>query len=212
MDDATFGEPYAVLRAEHPSVQPSSYLLSSAVCVIGRQSSCTIVVNDPSVSRQHARIERSERGYLLWDAGSANGTFVNGRRVRDQHPLRHTDSIGLGKLQTLLLFVDPNSTALSSDQLRYDDRFRVFYLRNRQVELTSTQFRLLLHLYRNAGDTCSRESCAHIIWGSEYKPGLDAAALEQAVSSLRAKLRQYDPDSKLIQARRGEGYVLVLDD
>jgi hypothetical protein len=211
-DAASLGEQYAVLRAEHPAVQPSSYVLSAAICLIGRQSSCMVVVDHPSVSRQHARIERGEQGYLLFDIGSVNGTFVNGRRVRDQHPLRHSDSIGLGKLPSLLLFIDPNSTARSSDQLRYDDRFKLFYIRNRALELTPAQFRLLLHLYRNAGETCSRETCAQTIWGRDYEPGLDAAALEQAISSLRAKLRQHDPDSKLIRARRSEGYVLVLDD
>lgn len=49
--------------------------------VIGRISSCTIRVNDFLVSRQHCSLEATPNGILLTDLNSANGTYVNGRRV-----------------------------------------------------------------------------------------------------------------------------------
>ena len=72
------------------------------------------------------------------------------------------------------------------------------------------QFRLLRQLFQHAGDVCSRESCAQAMWGRDYEPGMDASALDQAVSSLRRALRKANPEAKLIETRRDLGYVLTL--
>jgi DNA-binding response OmpR family regulator len=85
-----------------------------------------------------------------------------------------------------------------------------FYLEERPLSLTPQQFRLLSHLYQHAGEVCTRERCAEAIWGRDYDPGMDADALDRAIANLRAQLRQVDPDSDLIQTRRGLGYVLEL--
>jgi len=49
--------------------------------VIGRGVGSELRLDDPSVSRTHARIDVDERGAELEDAGSRYGTFVDGRRV-----------------------------------------------------------------------------------------------------------------------------------
>jgi two-component system cell cycle response regulator len=50
--------------------------------VIGRDSGCTIIDPDPSVSRRHAIVLlQSDGRFLLTDLGSTNGTFVNDARV-----------------------------------------------------------------------------------------------------------------------------------
>lgn len=49
---------------------------------IGRSPDATVMVDDPGVSRLHARIRRNESGtYEVEDLGSKNGTFINGTRV-----------------------------------------------------------------------------------------------------------------------------------
>ena len=63
---------------------------------IGRRSECDIVVPDQSVSRLHARIRRLPTGYLIEDAGSANGTWVNGVRLTGAQPLVERDVIRIG--------------------------------------------------------------------------------------------------------------------
>ena len=58
--------------------------LPSAVHIVtvGRASSNDVVIPDPSVSRSHALIKRGEDGvFLMRDAGSSNGTTVNGNSV-----------------------------------------------------------------------------------------------------------------------------------
>jgi pSer/pThr/pTyr-binding forkhead associated (FHA) protein len=51
---------------------------------IGRAFDNQIVVNNPQVSRHHAVLEKEGRTWVIRDLGSANGTYVNGRRVRRQ--------------------------------------------------------------------------------------------------------------------------------
>ena len=62
---------------------------------IGRSRDNDIVFPDHTVSRKHARITRTETGYLLTDLGSFNGTLVNDRSVRETR-LNHKDRIKIG--------------------------------------------------------------------------------------------------------------------
>jgi DNA-binding NtrC family response regulator len=52
---------------------------------IGADPANHLVLHDPSVSRFHCRVVADEGGYRVIDAGSANGTFLNGVRVRDAY-------------------------------------------------------------------------------------------------------------------------------
>ena len=50
--------------------------------VIGRQPDCDIAVPAEEISRQHARLKVTTEGVHVEDMGSANGTFINGKRVQ----------------------------------------------------------------------------------------------------------------------------------
>ncbi len=50
---------------------------------VGRASDNHLVVDDPEVSRHHARLEADGGGWRVVDLGSTNGTWVNGARVRE---------------------------------------------------------------------------------------------------------------------------------
>ncbi len=62
---------------------------------LGRHPANTLRLADREVSKEHATIEKVGNGFLLKDLGSSNGTFVNGRRVRELR-LRDGDEIALG--------------------------------------------------------------------------------------------------------------------
>src|SRR5689334_10927137 len=47
--------------------------------VVGRDATADVVVDHASVSRKHARIERTGEGWSVADQASANGTFINGQ-------------------------------------------------------------------------------------------------------------------------------------
>jgi hypothetical protein len=57
--------------------------ITQDVSVVGREPGCEVFVNDGSVSRRHARIERRGAAYFVVDEGSANGTFLDSQRVAD---------------------------------------------------------------------------------------------------------------------------------
>jgi hypothetical protein len=49
--------------------------------MVGRDPACDVVIDDKSVSRRHAALERRGSGFVVVDQGSANGSFVNGEQV-----------------------------------------------------------------------------------------------------------------------------------
>jgi hypothetical protein len=67
-----------------------------------------IFLDDITVSRRHAVIERGATGYRVADAGSLNGTYVEHERI-DDAPLRHLDELQVGRF--VLTFVVGGSRA-----------------------------------------------------------------------------------------------------
>ncbi|NCC32483.1 MAG: FHA domain-containing protein [Chloroflexia bacterium] len=200
---------YPLIRALVPDVEPAEFQLRDELCSLGRATLCQIIVKRAVVSRLHARIERTALRYMLYDADSANGTFVNQRRIKGAHQLKDRDQIGLGSPEAILVFSDPDPTFIPAGRLRYDEQRLIFFLGEEALALTVMQTRLLRHLYDHAGTICTRESCAAALWGQTYEPGRDAGALDRAINSLRSTLRRADPEANLIVTHRGQGYELM---
>jgi len=55
--------------------------LDKAVVTLGRKLDNTIIVDDPRVSRHHAQLRQRYSHWILYDLGSASGTYVNNSRV-----------------------------------------------------------------------------------------------------------------------------------
>ena len=74
------------VRELHP-VRGREYRLDDGV-VIGRAVECDVAVDDPLVTRRHARVLVSDLGAALEDLDSSNGVYVNGvrRQVTSVHP------------------------------------------------------------------------------------------------------------------------------
>jgi pSer/pThr/pTyr-binding forkhead associated (FHA) protein len=75
---------------------------------VGRDSHNHIVVDDASVSREHAAVIPVGNDHILEDLASANGTFVNGKRLR-RRILQHGDVIELGSFH--LRYLNPKVAA-----------------------------------------------------------------------------------------------------
>ncbi len=74
-----------------------------AEIVVGRSSTATVRVDDPKVSREHARIVRRGDALELVDLGSRNGTRVNGKVVRARSEgLSSGDTIQVGEAEILV--------------------------------------------------------------------------------------------------------------
>ena len=75
--------------------------LTQPEVTIGRLPECDVVVEDPGASRQHARVRRTDGGFVLVDLGSTNGTLVNDVPIQE-HELENGDRITIG--ETVLEF------------------------------------------------------------------------------------------------------------
>jgi ABC-type multidrug transport system ATPase subunit len=93
---------------------------------IGRAPGNDIVVNDLLASRYHAELHAHQAGgYELFDVGSNNGTFVNGRRIRKAR-LTERDVVGVGQHifrvvgDALEQYVDTGEVAIEAVGLRLE--------------------------------------------------------------------------------------------
>jgi hypothetical protein len=77
------------------------FVLDDQVTHLGRHPDSEIMLDDITVSRRHVSIERTAQGYLVADAGSLNGTYINQERV-DRAFLRHGDELQIGKFRLVL--------------------------------------------------------------------------------------------------------------
>ncbi len=91
-------DPVAVLVIRGGPGEGDAISLPLAPTTLGRDASNDIVVDHPSVSRNHASIHGDTDAHWIQDLGSANGTFVNGQRVTGEaRRLRNLDRITVGK-------------------------------------------------------------------------------------------------------------------
>src|SRR5216110_2549831 len=72
------------------------YVITGASLVFGREAGCDVVVAGNDVSRRHAEIVQTPKGYLLVDS-STNGTSVNDARIEGQRLLARADVITIGE-------------------------------------------------------------------------------------------------------------------
>jgi adenylate cyclase len=77
---------------------PQTYTFASGEVIIGRTPECQIILRDPSISRNHAKIVADSEGVRVVDLKSKNGTQVNGVKVTEA-PLNNGDRVHLGKFE-----------------------------------------------------------------------------------------------------------------
>lgn len=82
---------------------------------LGRGSNNDIVISDPAISRTHCQIRREGNGYVIQDANSANGTYINDERIALPYILRDGDEIRVG--ETRLRVEDANSVPVMGEDV-----------------------------------------------------------------------------------------------
>jgi len=137
---------------------------------IGKGSQADLVLQDPAVSREHCEIVRDERGFLLRDLGSTNGTLLDGAEVREGY-LRPGAVITIGRVEL---------------QVRtYDERIELSpSQRDRFGELSGDDpvMRSVFGLLERIADTD-----ATLLVGGETGTGKDALARSVHAASRRSK-------------------------
>ena len=97
-----FGDGPGVLVIKRGGEAGQSFVLDSPKTVIGRSPNCDIFLDDVTVSRVHAEIERTSDGYVVRDRGSLNGTYVNRESVT-WAALANGDEVQIGKFRLVFL-------------------------------------------------------------------------------------------------------------
>jgi pSer/pThr/pTyr-binding forkhead associated (FHA) protein len=96
----TVSETNAPRLAIHLSGKTWEAPMAKEVLTIGRDPRSDILLDHPTVSRHHARIERRGEIFVIRDLGSTNGIWIGGQRI-EEHGLQDCDAVVIGNARLL---------------------------------------------------------------------------------------------------------------
>ena len=95
----------AMILIARGSHKGSRFLITAEGASIGRSVENAIFLDDITVSRTHATVQKIDKDFVLKDAGSLNGTYINNVSI-SEHALVSGDEFQIGKFH--LLFIGSN--------------------------------------------------------------------------------------------------------
>ena len=98
--------------------QSQLYAIEGDEVMIGRSSDSDVQLRPRSVSRQHAKLVKENKGYAVLDLGSSHGTFVNDDRV-ERKALQEGDQIRFGQVD--LVFTTDAESSIPTVSSTQDD-------------------------------------------------------------------------------------------
>jgi two-component system response regulator MtrA len=99
---------------------------------------------------------------------------------------------------------EPGHRVIATDGLEIDPSAFTVRRHGEELELTATEFRLLLELARRPKQVFTRELLLELVWNYDYLG--DSRLVDAAVQRLRAKIEEDPKEPKLIRTVRGVGY------
>jgi len=205
---------FPMLVAQEGPLKGLRWPLSRPI-VLGRESTCDVVIADRQVSRFHARLTPTAEGIVLEDLGSKNGTHHNGNELSTPVMLQDGDMLQIGFVQQFLFFTSDATMPLTEGagkpgRLMMDQKSRRVWVNQQLIvpPLSAQQFKLLWLLYENAGQVISRTDLVAVVWGQEQATGVSDQALDALIRRLRERLAALDPVQKYIDTVRGHGVRL----
>jgi DNA-binding NtrC family response regulator len=110
----------AIVRVFGTRATPTAFRLEHGTCILGAGADCHVVIENPSVSRQHVELGLVPEGISVRDLGSRNGTFYLGQRVQSM-TLAPGARIHLGPVEIAL---DPDLDTLGTAEPYPDAVYR----------------------------------------------------------------------------------------
>lgn len=200
----SISEPIPFLR----DLSGNKHHLSNHDNYLGRSPENNIVIASKRVSRQHARIWREGRSWMLDDLSSANGTFLNQERVLAPIVLRDGDTITIGDVE--FSYFDPEATIRDDlfPELEIDVPGGVVRINRQAVSLSPKEFALIKYLHEHLGEVCSKDDISTAVW-PEYQGEVYDYQIENLIRRLRTKLEPDPADPMILLTIRGLGYKLI---
>jgi len=189
--------------------------------MIGRESTCDIVIDDRQVSRRHAEIKIDDQHEIsVDDLDSKNGTYVNGVMIDRGKKLHDGDEVKIALIQRFV-FVSSDATIPLEDfpvekksgtkekRLLIDLNARRVWIGDSELSppLSVSQYDLLQLLYKNEGTVVERREIIDTVWGGEEAIGVTDQAIDALVRRLRYRLKKVDPTHEYIITVRGVGFM-----
>jgi len=191
--------------------------ISADSWIIGRDESADLQLDSRVVSRLHAAIIKEGGYWFVRDLGSKNGVIRNRVRIQPGElvPLYDGDEVQIGNA-SVFEFHDPESTVheanlrLRKPGLWLDDLNRDVHLRDQRLDppLSPQQYALLALLVSRQGVVVTNAMIADVLW-PEAAGGVEDAAIDNAISRLRARLAEVDMGHAYIETVRGVGRRFV---
>ena len=191
--------------------------LQGMSCIIGRDPSADVPLDSPFVSRHHAEIRCEGVYWTIADLFSKNGVFRNKARIEPgiAVTLHDLDEIQIGSV-SVFKFLDPEDTLLESDIQMHspgiwlDEPNREVYVHNERLDppLSQQQYDLLRTLFHHQHEVVTNEMIAEALWPGAAG-GVESAAIDNAISRLRSRLAELDPDHEYLETVRGVGRRFV---
>lgn len=204
----------ALLIWQEGDIIKEQWTLEADEITLGRDQSCHISLPSRWISRVHARLRRQGNQYILEDANSKNGLYVNGQRIYKPHVLMDGDKLQLAPGLDLI-FVDNEATAplpgRMVDQLRLDHDERQVYINGQLLSppLSIQQYQILSLLAEQPGKVYSRYEVIEAAWPDDNVEGVSDDAVDAMIRRLRQRLAELD-DQEYIITVRGYGFKLNL--
>jgi len=174
------------------------YELDQPVIKIGRVAGQDIVIDNMSVSRTQAEIiKQADGSWIVRDAGSSNGTFVNGDKLGGDRALHPGDEISMGKYSVLFeraLEVKPQAAPRSVAAAAGSEHATMFLKPDEVKKLTQAS---------------AQKRQAHLDWEIKGEKGTYALAATGAAligSDELCDLSLASASNHLLIVRTGDGY------
>jgi len=210
----TYQDDAPLLVAQEGPLKGQRWQLDKTI-VLGRESSCDVVISDRQISRYHARLTPTAEGVILEDLGSKNGTHRNGTPLTAPVVLQDGDLVSIAMSQQFIFLISDATTPLvegtpSSGRLMMDLKSRRVWVNHQQLvpPLSAQQFKLLWLLYENKGEVVSRPNLVTAVWGEDQSAGVSDQALDALIRRLRDRIAAIDPSHQYIDTVRGHGIRL----
>jgi pSer/pThr/pTyr-binding forkhead associated (FHA) protein len=213
-------EDIPVLVGQAGPLNGQRWMIRDAI-IVGRDASCDIEIPNRQVSRQHARFTPTEKGLMLEDLGSKNGTHYNGLLIIDPVLLKDGDVVQIALAQQFVYLssdatlpleavTDFEQPPTKTGRLRLEKRSSRVWIGKDEIlpPLSVSQFHLLEILFEHEKRVVPRKEIITRIWGEENAIEVSEQALDALVRRLRDRLASIDPNHAYIVTIRGHGLRL----
>lgn len=209
--DTAVPEAYLVITGE--GIQRQVHHLKTVPATIGRSPDSDVVINDPRISRSHARIDFAAGRFVLEDLRSTNGTTLNGEPLAAPAVLADGDALSLAGVRaafqvnapTVVISAPPAPLGLHIDLSTHE-----VSVNGKPVKLSPKEYLFLSALYRRSGTVVAHENLAREVW-PEVAGGVSDENIHQLATRLRRRLGDNARGTRIVLTVKGFGYRLAAD-